>query len=219
MSIRSNRLIYLITYYFFSERVTGDHLSVTNLNWRNTSFIITRMEAFDQTNGSGAEVNVASGGIDYRFANFEFNARFLGSSVDYIVNIYGEPITTNDVIQGELNERSILVETYEIYAVIIIDLKKILLFCFSLRIFEENTQISNIFWDGQEAITRFEILDQSNFRGGMVAQISGGLSNTFLFVFFETMDNSSTIDFILNVYSEYNNQTSAKPLTMSSDTF
>lgn len=69
------------------------------------------MEAFDQTNGSGGLMTLLSHAIGYRSVNLQFNARYLGSSIDFIVNIYGEPVTTNDWIQGELNENSILLGT------------------------------------------------------------------------------------------------------------
>lgn len=68
------------------------------------------MEAFDQTNGSGGEVYYVAGGVDFRFIDVQFVARFVGSSIDFIVNIYVEPITTNDVIIGEITDTNILIE-------------------------------------------------------------------------------------------------------------
>lgn len=94
----------------YSERVTGEYLSEPNIFWRNTSFIITRLEAFDQTNGSGGEVYYITGGVNSRFIDLQFAARFVGSSIDFIVNIYVEPVTTNDVIIGEITNTNILIE-------------------------------------------------------------------------------------------------------------
>lgn len=97
-----------------SERVTGEHLSTRSINWHNTSYIITRLEAFDQTNGSGGELYQISGGDGFRFVDLYFNARFVGSSIDFIVKIFGELEVSRDVILGEITETNILVERYSI---------------------------------------------------------------------------------------------------------
>lgn len=93
---------------FFRERITG--ANQTSLNWSNSSYIITRLEGLDQTNGSGGELYYSTGGVGFRFASLYFAALHEGSSIDFVVNIFGEPVTTNDVILGELTNSSILVE-------------------------------------------------------------------------------------------------------------
>lgn len=80
------------------------------MHWNNGSFLITRLEAFDQTNGSGGKLYSVGGGVGYRHADLYFDAWFEGSSIDFIVNIFGEPAQSNDVILGETNETNILLE-------------------------------------------------------------------------------------------------------------
>lgn len=57
------------------------------------------MEAFDQTYGSGGKLYTFVGGVGFTFVDLYFEAREEGSSIDFIVNIFGEPVTTNP---GEL---------------------------------------------------------------------------------------------------------------------
>lgn len=64
----------------------------------------------DQTYGSGGEVYYVAGGVDFRYTDIQFVARFVGSTIDFIVNIYGEPVTTNDVIIGEITDTNIIIE-------------------------------------------------------------------------------------------------------------
>lgn len=53
-----------------------------------------------------------------------------------------------------------------------------------------------------EVISRIEILDQSNGNGGFVSHIFGGVSQRNVTIFFETIRDTSTIDFIVNVYAD-----------------
>lgn len=94
-----------------SERVTGEFASREYLNWRNTSFTVTRLEVLDQRNGFGGETYLEEGGLNYRAVSLNFSARLLGSVIDFIVNIYGDPVITNDVIQGEITNTSSLAQT------------------------------------------------------------------------------------------------------------
>lgn len=87
--------------------MTGDNSS--EIHRRNTSFIITRLEVLDQTNGFG-KLAYFNGGITQRFVELYFTG-FLGYEADFIVNIYGVPVITNNIIEGELTASSKLVQT------------------------------------------------------------------------------------------------------------
>lgn len=80
------------------------------MNWSNESFVITRLEALDQTNGSGGHVNFVGGGVGYRHTDLYFSAWYEGSSIDFIVNVFGEPVQSNDVILGESYATNVLLE-------------------------------------------------------------------------------------------------------------
>lgn len=94
-----------------SERVSGKGY-IPSVEWRDVSLIITRLEVLDQTNGFGGSTNLYDGGIDRRFVWLAFNNWDSDIEFDSIVNIYGYPVTTNDVIQGEITDSSSLVHRY-----------------------------------------------------------------------------------------------------------
>lgn len=84
------------------------------LHWNNLSFVITRIEAFDQTSGAGGVLYNHIGGVGYRYVDLYFDVSIEGSTVHFIVNIFGEPPQSNDVILGEILKTNILLERYTI---------------------------------------------------------------------------------------------------------
>lgn len=73
------------------------------------------------------------------------------------------------------------------------------LYIFSRRVTANQTYIYIII--SAHVISRIELLDQSIGNGGYVAEIIGGLSYRYLYVFILPVSNTSTIDFIINVYA------------------
>lgn len=151
------------------------------MNWNNQSYIITRLEVLDQTNGSGGELNTFAGGVGYGFADLYFEALHEGSSIDFIVNIFGELITPNHFFFGELTNDSELL--------------------YRSRIVEEMTGAYSFYWRGYDyMITRIEARDQSIGNGGRIYNYYVGSNSTILE--FTSVFNSSRIDFIIDIYGE-----------------
>lgn len=105
--------VLLISVFHNSERISGNLSDAEFFNWRNTAFIVTRLEVLDQRNGFGGESFIGDGGIDRRFVRLRFTSGPLDTDIDFIVNIYGEPVVTNDFIQGEITDTSNLVHRYD----------------------------------------------------------------------------------------------------------
>lgn len=79
-------------------------------------FNITRIEALDQTNGSSTSyIQSIKGGLNTFHVTISFRPNYENpSGVDFVVNIFGEPIDElpfNDYIVGEHTNRSRLVTT------------------------------------------------------------------------------------------------------------
>lgn len=107
-----------LTSFFFtnhnSERVHGDSWYSKYFSWRNTAFIVKRLEVLDQNNGFGSESTLMDGGVDHRFVTLDCYTWSLEPlDYDFIIYIYGEPFSTNDVIQGEITDTSSLVHRYQ----------------------------------------------------------------------------------------------------------
>lgn len=83
------------------------------LSWEG-SFTITRIEALDQTNGTGF-LNYIENGINSSRVRMVFDANYpYTENIDYIVRIYGEPLSnfsSNDFILGEQTPNSQLIRT------------------------------------------------------------------------------------------------------------
>lgn len=68
--------------------------------------MITRLEALDQSNGTGGIVYWVDEGVNRRRVGILFipSEHSHDREIDFIVNIYGEPVISNDLIEGDLNE-------------------------------------------------------------------------------------------------------------------
>lgn len=76
-------------------------------------FKITRIEALDQKDGRSGFVSSITGGIGEFFVRVWLSA-YYEEQVDYIINIYGEPLKSlpsNDLVIGEETPYSQLVHT------------------------------------------------------------------------------------------------------------
>lgn len=73
--------------------------------------IITRLEAFDQNNGSGGFIASIRGGLTTRQVNFQLESIERGNTIDFLFNIYAEPIPPNDFFVGTLTQTSVLLHT------------------------------------------------------------------------------------------------------------
>lgn len=64
------------------------------------------MEAFDQANGTGGIVYWVDEGLNRRRVGIYFipTENSNDRQIDFIVNIYGEPVLSNDVIDGDSKE-------------------------------------------------------------------------------------------------------------------
>lgn len=76
-------------------------------------FNITKIEALDQKNGRSGFVSRITGGINEFFVRVWLNV-YYEEQVDFIINIYGEPlesVPSNDFVIGEETSNSQLVHT------------------------------------------------------------------------------------------------------------
>lgn len=69
------------------------------------------MEAFDQSNGTGGTVYWVDEGLGRRRVGIYFIPNSNDREIDFIVNIYGEPVVSNDVIEGDLNDNHFKLHT------------------------------------------------------------------------------------------------------------
>lgn len=88
-----------------SERVTDNPQYQLEFRWFDAAYVITRLEAFDQSNGTGGHVYWIDDGLDHRRVSIFFNPSVQKGKIDFIVNIYGEPVLSNDIIEGDPNDK------------------------------------------------------------------------------------------------------------------
>lgn len=108
------------------------------------------------------------------------------STIDFIINVYAEPLTPNDFFAGELTNTSM--HTHK------------------ERIVEENSGRYSFHWDDfRNGITRIEARDQSVGNGGEVVFLrNGGINTTYVEIVFTSVYNNSRIDFIVDIYGDLN---------------
>lgn len=92
-------------FFFISERIT-----YSSVRWSGP-YNITRIEAFDQSDGSGGEVAYYINGIGQRNVILLIFELLPHSGIDFIIKIYGERLPPNDVFFGNLTEQSVLLHT------------------------------------------------------------------------------------------------------------
>lgn len=147
---------------------------------------ISRVEIIDQSDGIGGYVSQIIGGISYRFVYVYFGAMNTESStIDFIVNVYAEPLSPNDFFAGELTSASVHIH--------------------HSRIVEVGTGRYNFVWfDPNYVITRVEAHDQSFGNGGEIYWYYGGVNATNLEIGFISVFDYTEIDFIIDIYGEPN---------------
>lgn len=91
----------------YSERITSSTIGYANFYWSGP-FFITRIEGLDQNNGTGGYLSRIEGGIYYSEVTIYLRSLDIDGPIDFIINIYGERYPANDVIIGELTEKSVL---------------------------------------------------------------------------------------------------------------
>lgn len=107
------------------------------------------------------------------------------STIDFIINVYAEPLTPNDYFVGELTNNSVHIH--------------------HSRIVSEWTGRYNFVWlDPNYVITRVEVHDQSGGNGGEIYWFYGGVNSTSVEIGFMSVFDNSEIDFIIDVYGEPN---------------
>lgn len=74
--------------------------------------IVSRLEAIDQSNGTGGFISFIRGGLTTRQVIVELESIETGSTIDFLFNIYAEPMPPNDFIEGILTPTSVLLQTY-----------------------------------------------------------------------------------------------------------
>lgn len=107
--------------------------------------------------------------------------------IDFIINVYAEPLTPNDFFDGELTSTSELLH-HE-------------------RVISTNGYTSLYWRNDNYVITRIEVRDQSNGAGGELDSIFGGVSSTYVELLFYSVYNNSIIDFIVDIYGQFINGT------------
>lgn len=143
---------------------------------------IVFIEALDQLNGTGGFPYIAVHGVGVRTIYIGFTSENYIKPIDFIINVYTEPLTPRNWIAGNLTANSQL-----LHREIIIERQG------GLAFFE---------WSGNHNITRIEALDQSIGDGGEVYQVEGGLNETFVRLYLGSVLFGRPIDFIIYVYGE-----------------
>lgn len=142
---------------------------------------ISRIEALDQSNGTGGFVSWYNGGVSFRHVIIRFESvDSTNGTIDFVLNILAEPLIQNDFILGHKTVNSVLAH-------------------------QERVSASNCLrfeWIGPYLITRIEANDQSRGAGGKVFQIEGGLNESEMVVYFESILWQGEIDFIIYIYGE-----------------
>lgn len=156
--------------------------------------MINRIEIIDQSNGTGGFASSVYGGVSYRYLNIYFDLMNNASTIDFIINIYAEPLTPNDFFLGELTSDSELVHRQ--------------------RIIVEYTGYYYFNWNGPYLITRVEARDQSIGDGGVVSWYYAGVSSVY--IDFVSVYAYSKIDFFVDIYGVPVNTTgTSTPLLLS----
>lgn len=168
----------MINIIFNSENVTGTHGNT--LYWDGL-YEISRVEALDQSNGTGGFVSWFNGGVSFRYLIIRFEpVDSMNGTIDFVLNILTEPLIQNDFIVGNKTGNSVLAH-------------------------QERVSASNCLrfeWNGPYLITRIEAKDQGRGAGGKVSQIEGGLKQSEMIMYFESILWQGEIDFIIDIYGE-----------------
>lgn len=99
-------------YLNYSERIVTNTSVGAVVGWSGPgAYRITRLEVFDQTNGLGGFIAWIDGGVNHRQVEIHFQSFGFGPDTDFIVNIYGDPVTSYDFVLGELTNTSTVVHT------------------------------------------------------------------------------------------------------------
>lgn len=93
----------------YRERViASDNATIT---WHGM-FNITRVEILNQSNTTNGYVSWLEGGVNSFHIRIVFNAYYpYDGKLDFIINIYGEPLAANYFVIGEQTPNSRLVHT------------------------------------------------------------------------------------------------------------
>lgn len=78
-----------LKFFLFSERVVERHLGYTRLYWTG-SHIITRLEAWDQSDGLGGQVYHVENGAGHSSVVLHIASVWESTEIDFIVRIYAE---------------------------------------------------------------------------------------------------------------------------------
>lgn len=82
------------------------------LSWSGSNrHRLTRIEVLDQLDGDGGLLTRIDDGIGTRRVNLLFQLIDFNGIIDFVVNIYGDPILTEDYMIGELTDTSILIHS------------------------------------------------------------------------------------------------------------
>lgn len=69
------------------------------------------IEGLDQTNGLGGFVFYVDGGLKQTHVDL-FLVAEVGTEIDFIFNIYGDPLEPQNFVDGNLTEISVLLHSY-----------------------------------------------------------------------------------------------------------
>lgn len=144
--------------------------------------MISRIEILDQSNGNGGFVSHIFDGVSQRNITVFFEPINDTSSIDFIINVYTEPLKPNNYFVGELTSASVLRHRQ--------------------RIITAGDYYTFSWSRPKYMITRIEARDQSIGDGGMVAHAYDVVNSTYVTIIFETVRAYSTIDFIIDIYAE-----------------
>lgn len=147
--------------------------------------MISRLEILDQSNGTGGYVSQVVGGIFYQYVTIFFDSIDFTNPIDFIINVYAEPLTPNDFFAGDLTNSSVLIHHGGVIS--------------------ETSGRYNFYWnDPSYDITRIEAHDQSFGAGGEIYWVIGGVNYTFVEIEFISVYSNSKIDFLIDIYGESN---------------
>lgn len=169
---------YLSKIPYFSRRVNQNQSYEFNVT---VPHVISRIEILDQSNGNGGSVLDIIGGLGYRYLYVYFQSENNASAIDFIINVYAEPLTPNHFTFGELTNDSELLHRQ--------------------RIVEEWNGSYRFYWqDYDYLITKIVALDQSIGDGGEIYYYFVDSNSANLI--FTSVFNSSRIDFVIDIYGE-----------------
>lgn len=73
-------------------------------------YVISFIEAYDVSNSSlPAFIRSIYGGLNQKYVTIRLEGQYPGFHIDFQVNIYAEPATSNDFVEGNRNENSSLI--------------------------------------------------------------------------------------------------------------